>query len=125
MPKDSARVALAGCAHDRTFITGQAPEGEPVRSDIEPGRRFKLNGAKQTLADIKAHATSMIEVTGLVRQADLAKPRGVGLAGGRVRIGGGRPQSPISSGPTAAEGYSEAVIDVEGWRALPDSCPQR
>ena len=124
VPKDSARVSIAGCARNRTFIVGRAPEGEPVRSDIEPGRRFKMNGAKPTLADIKAHERTLIEVTGLVRQADLNPPRGIGI-GSRVRIGGGQPQSPIGSGPATSPAYAEAIIDVEGWRALPGDCPQR
>lgn len=121
-PKDSARISIAGCAHDRTFIVGQPPEGEPVRSDIEPGRRFRMNGAKRTLADIKAHQTALLEITGLVRRADLEKPRRIGIAGGRVRIGGGRPQAPIGSGPASSPAYSEAIIDVEGWRVLPGEC---
>jgi hypothetical protein len=124
VPKDSSRVSIAGCARNRTFIVGRAPEGEPVRSDIEPGRRFKMNGAKPTLADIKAHERTLIEVTGLVRQADLDPPRGIGI-GSRVRIGGGQPQSPIGSGPATSPSYAEAIIDVEGWRALPGECPQR
>ena len=125
VPKDSARVSIPGCARNRTFIVGRAPEGEPVRSDVEPGRRFKLNGAKQMLADIKAHERTLIEVTGLILQADLNPPRGVGIAGGRVRIGGGQPQSPVGSGPATNPGYGEAIIDVESWRQLPGDCPQR
>jgi len=125
VPRDSSRVSIPGCAHNRTFIVGRAPEGEPVRSDIEAGRRFKMNGEKQTLADIKAHERTLIEVTGLVRRADLDPPRGVGIAGGRVRIGGGRPQSPIGNGPATSPAYAESIIDVESWRALPGDCPQR
>jgi hypothetical protein len=124
VPKDSSRVSIPGCARDRTFIVGRAPEGEPVRSDVAPGRRFKMNGAKQTLADIKAHQRGLIEVTGLVRQADL-KERGIGIAGGRVRIGGGAPQSPLGNGPATDPRYDEAIIDVESWRTLPGDCPQR
>jgi len=124
VPKDSSRVSIAGCARNRTFIVGRAPEGEPVRSDIEPGRRFRMNGEKPTLADIKAHERTLIEVTGLVRQADLNPPRGIGI-GSRVRIGGGQPQSPIGSGPATSASYAEAIIDVEGWRTLPGECPQR
>jgi hypothetical protein len=65
-------------------------------------------------------------VTGLVRQSDHGE-RGVGLAGGRVRIGGGAPRAPMggsatSGGGTDMTGYNEAVIDVEAWRPLPDAC---
>ena len=35
----------------------------------------------------------MVQVTGLVRKADLAGPGGITTGGGRVRIGGGSPQA--------------------------------
>ena len=97
-----------------------------MRSDIEAGRRFKLSGKKDTLNQIKTHEAEMIEVTGLIRTADLAKPSGIGVAGGRVRIGVGNPQAPLGGGPaTAPLGYSQAVMDVESWRPLPATCPAR
>ena len=125
VPKDSTRVSIAGCAHKTTFIVEKAPEGEPVRSDIEPGRRFKLSGKKDTLNDIKAHESEMMEVTGLIRTADLAKPSGIGVAGGRVRIGVGNPQAPLGGPASSPVGYFQAVMDVESWRPLPASCPSR
>jgi hypothetical protein len=123
VPKDAARISIPGCVHNRTFIVAQPPEGEPRRSDIAPGRRFKLAGQKQVLADIKAHASGMIEVTGLIRKADLTPPPGVSLGGGRVRISPGSPQAPIYGSPAADPHYSEAQMDVEGWRQLPAACP--
>ena len=67
---------------------------------------------------------TLIEVTGLVRRADLDPPRGIGI-GNRVRIGGGQPQSPIGAGAPTSPAYAEAIIDVESWRPLPGDCPQR
>jgi len=125
VPKDSTRVSIAGCARKTTFIVAKAPEGEPVRSDIEPGRRFKLSGKKDVLSQIKAHEPEMIEVTGIIRTADLGKPSGIGVAGGRIRIGAGNPQEPLGGPSTAPLGYSQAVMDVESWRPLPASCPAR
>ena len=129
VPKDSTRVSIAGCAHKTTFIVAKPPEGEPARSgsEIEPGRRFKLSGKKDTLNQIKAHEAEMIEVTGLIRTADLAPPSGIGAAGGRVRIGVGNPQAPLGGGgpATSPVGYFQAVMDVESWRPLPASCPAR
>jgi hypothetical protein len=127
VPKDSARISIPGCASDRRFIVAQPVGHEPVRSDIKPGRRFRLNGKKDLLNEIKAHEGSMIEVTGLIKQSDLTE-RGIGMAGGRVRIGGGPPRAPMGGrgGTTSVgtdSGYNEAIIDVESWRQLPDSCP--
>jgi hypothetical protein len=125
VPKDSARVSVAGCAYKDTFIVARPPEGEPVRSDVQPGRRFKLHGQKATIADIRAHeAAGMIEVTGIVRKADLVPPPGISI-GGRVRISPGNPQAPLGGPAAAPLGYSQAVMDVESWRPLPASCPNR
>lgn len=124
MPKDSARISIPGCAKDRRFIVAERPEHEPVRSDIRPGRRFRLNGPKALLEEIKRTEGTMIEVTGLVRQSDLTE-RGIGMAGGRIRVGGGAPQAPIGGGVGRDPGYNEVIIDVEAWRQLPESCSTR
>ncbi len=125
VPKDSSRVSMPGCSKGRTFIVAQSPEHEPVRSDVEAGRRFRLSGPKKVLNDIKVHEGSMIEVTGLVRTSQLAGPGGVAIAGGRIRIGGALPQDPIYSDARRDPLYNQVVIDVESWRQLPDPCPAR
>jgi hypothetical protein len=127
VPRDSSRISIPGCAKDRRFIVAERPGHMPVRSDIRPGRRFRLNGKKELLADLKKHDGTMIEVTGLVRKSDLQE-RGIGIAGGRVRIGGGAPRAPMGGrggGVGTDPIYDEAIIDVESWRPLPDSCPSR
>lgn len=124
VPKDSARVSIAGCAYNRSFLVSRPPEGEPLRSDIEPGRRFRLNAKKEIQAGIDARKGTMLEVTGLIRRSDLEGPGGVALGGGRVRIGAGRPQAPTAA-PGRDIGYREAIIDVEAFRVLPASCEDR
>jgi hypothetical protein len=124
VPKDSERLSLRGCARGRTFIVAPRSEHEPVRSDVEPGRRFRLSGPKKILDDIKAREVSMIEVTGLVRKSQVNEG-GVAIAGGRIRIGGGMPRDPIYSDPRRDPMYNEVVMDVESFRALPDECPSR
>jgi hypothetical protein len=127
VPKDSTRITIPGCARGRTFI-GAAREG-PERSSpqLAPGRRFRLSGPRDVLRDIEKREGSMVEVTGLVRRADLAGPGGITAGGGRVRIGGGAPQATIGGGPARSPvgGVTDAVLDVEGWIRLPESCPTR
>jgi hypothetical protein len=125
IPSDSQRVSIPGCAHGRTFIAGARTEGETVRSDVEPGRRFRLSGSKKLLAEIKTHESSMIEVTGLARKSDIAGPGGISVLGGRVRIGGALPRDPNSTDPRRDTGYNEAVLDLESWRPLAEACPAR
>ena len=122
VPSDSARVAIPGCAKGRVFISAAGPEHEPVQIAIEPGRRFRLSGPKDVLNDIKKREGRMIEVTGLVRKAALEGPGGIPIAGGRVRIGAGLPQSPTGDVTRAPGGYEQAMLDVEGWRLLGENC---
>lgn len=125
VPRDSERITVPGCARGRSFIVGERPEQETVRSDVPPGRRLRLSGPKKTLNDIKARESYMIQITGLVRKGQIAGPGGVSIAGGRVRIGGGAPAAPIYADPRRDPLYNEMVIDVEAWQPLPDACPSR
>ena len=89
VPKDSALVTLRGCAHDRRFIVGPRTEDQPGTLEIDPGRRFRLNGPKKILDEIKNHQSRVVEVTGLIKKNDVsAGPQGIPVLGGRVRIGG-------------------------------------
>lgn len=123
LPKNEVRVQIPGCAYNRTFISGEAPAGEPV-GGIKEGRRFKMAGSKEVLASIKNQGLSMVEITGRIRRADLEDLRGVPLGGG-VRIGGGAPQAPTGAvGQSPGPGYYQVTIDVESFRLLPASCPE-
>ena len=124
VPKDSARIAIPGCTRDRVFTVADAPNHEPVGTRLEPGRRFRLAGKREVLDAIKAREGTMVEVTGLVRKADLEGSGGVKLFGGRVRIGGAQPQAPLSDVQRNSS-YAEVVLDVESYRMLTDSCPSR
>ena len=121
VPKDSDLVTIRGCARDRTFIVGPRTEDQPGNLEIEPGRRFRLNGAKKILDDIKLRQRSVIEVTGLIRKSDVNPPQGVAVLGGRVRIGGAMPRSPISD-PARDPAYNQPVIDVQSWRVMEGDC---
>jgi hypothetical protein len=122
VPGDSARIAIPGCAKGRAFIVAATPEHEPTQVEIAPGRRFRLSGPKEILEDIKKHEGRLIEVTGLVRKAALKGPGGIGIAGGRVRIGGGSPVSPTGDPTRSLQGYEQPVLDVEGYRQLGENC---
>jgi hypothetical protein len=123
-PSDSELVSLAGCAKGRVFTVRQAPEHEPQQSVVAAGRRFRLNGQKDALKDIRAHDGQLIEVTGLVRKSDLKGPGGIAIAGGRIRIGGPVPRSDIGS-PGRDPQYNVAVLDVSAWRQLGGDCKGR
>ena len=122
VPKDSTRVSIPGCSKGSAFVVTASPEAERTSTEIVTGRRFRLAGPKDVLNDIKKREGTIIEVTGIVKKSDL-KESGIRLGGGRVRIGGGNPQDPISGGPGRAPVSGVAIHDVEGWRPRGESCP--
>jgi hypothetical protein len=69
--------------------------------------------------DIKQAEGSMIEIAGLMKRNDLT-PSGVGI--GPVRVSPGPSPSGGSSLPTP--GRNQVMIDIEGWRRVPGSCPR-
>lgn len=122
VPKDSSRVTLRGCANGRAFVVGERSEDQPGTLEIEPGRRLRMSGPGKVLDEIKKRERTMVEITGLMKKSDVPQ-QGIAVAGGRIRIGGamppqaGRPQLGAPAGP--------AMIDVESFRSLPDSCPDK
>jgi hypothetical protein len=114
-------LSISGCARGRVFTVGRNPEHEASVFVVALGTKLRLQGDKKVLADIKAREASMVEVTGLMKQSDVAQP-GIGLAGGRVRI---TPVMP--NGRTAGydPGPPTPVLDVESYRVLNASCPNR
>ena len=123
VPNDSTRVSIPGCAKGSAFVVTPSPEAERTSTEIATGRRFRLAGPKDVLNEIKKREGTMVEVTGIVKKSDL-KEGGIRLGGGRVRIGGANPQDPIASGPGHAPVSGVAILDVEGWRPLGESCPR-
>ena len=122
VPSDSARIAIPGCAKGNAFIVSQPVEHEPIQTDIAPGRRFRLSGPKEIVNDIKKHEGRLLEVTGLIRKAALTGPGGIGIAGGRVRIGAGAPVAGSGDPTRSPQGYEQPVLDVEGWRQIGENC---
>jgi hypothetical protein len=118
VPKDSVRVFINGCANGQVFIAGPLKEDQPGRSDVKPGMKFRLQGQKAVLNEIKAHKGTEIEITGLIRKGQ-SEPGGVAL-GGHVRVTGA---SPMDNDPTRSANVNQVVLDVEGWRQLDGKCP--
>ena len=121
VPKDSTRLSIAGCARGRVFTVGRDPSHESRGFELAEGMKLRLEGQKKLLEEIKARESSMVELTGLMKQSDTTQP-GIGLAGGKIRV---TPVMPSSRGPAYDPGPPTPVIDVESWRLLNSSCPKR
>ena len=122
VPEDSSLISINGCAKNGTFTVGERREDQPGTLEIEPGSRFRLEGPKKLLDEIKARQRTAMQLTGLIRKVDVNGPQGIGVLGGRVRIGGARvPQDPISN-PARDPAYTRPVLDVRSWKALTGDC---
>ena len=121
VPKDSTRLSIAGCARGRVFTVGRDPSHESRGFELAEGMKLRIEGQKKLLAEIKARESSMVELTGLMKQSDATQP-GIGLAGGKIRV---TPVMPSSRGPAYDPGPPTPVIDVESWRLLNSSCAKR
>jgi hypothetical protein len=115
VPKDSVRVAIAGCTKGYVFTAGPRTLEEPGNFEIREGMHLRMNGPKQLLNDIKAHEGSMIELTGLMKKGQFNDGvdigRGVRISPGPSGAGGG--MSPVAN---------QIQIDVEGWRQIEGAC---
>jgi hypothetical protein len=118
VPKDSVRLALAGCTKGYVFTVG-ARMGDVVNGiNIPPGAHLRMNGAKKLITEIDAYKDSMVAITGLMKKGQFEQ-RGVGIGPLRlvpVQAGtvGGPGTSPVSEPPQ---------IDVEGWAPATGQCP--
>ena len=124
VPKDSVRVSIPGCSKGSAFVVTESPERERTSIEVKAGRRFRLTGKKDVLNEIKAREGYIIEVTGIIRRNDLQGPGGIALGGNRVRIGGGPPVAGAGQDANRAPQSANAIIDVEGFRPLGETCPK-
>ena len=119
VPKDSARVTLTGCLKGRAFRAVESREPETGAPNVA-GRTYRLVGPKLVMEDVKKYNGRLVEVTGIVKRADLAPvPEGFRVGGGRVTVGQADPMRDVSR----SSGVSVPVMDTEGVRYLSDTCP--
>ncbi|HUR34808.1 MAG TPA: hypothetical protein VM032_13495 [Vicinamibacterales bacterium] len=124
VPKDSVRVMVPGCSKGYAFTAGPAAEDQPGGTVVPEGTHLRMNGPKQTMADIKGNEGSRIEITGLIKKGQVG-PEGIRIGRGiRVTPGGGPQAGFGGSIGIGSPGAGQLMIDVEGWRRLPGECPR-
>jgi len=122
VPSDSTRLTLSGCARGNLFTVRWRADHETTAPGIAEGRRFRLTGNREVIAEVRKREGSMVELVGLVRKNAVAPPQGVSVGG--IRIGIGSPQQPISD-PARNPDLYQPIFDVESYQLLPEACPSR
>jgi hypothetical protein len=128
VPEDSTRITVTGCLKGRMLTSVRREQPEPVTTPVEDGRRFRLTGQKKTLSQIQSQGDQLVQVTGLVKLAQLfPATQGIPIGGGgRIRLGGGPPnRDPTQVDPRRDPLANQTLLDVESWRPLPESCKGR
>ena len=103
VPKDSMLVEARGCLKGRVFTATSPIEHEgALRGPDISGKHFRINGKKELTNKVKEHDGHTVEISGIVRKADLAD-EGVGfkVGGARVVIGAQGSNPSTRNTPTA------------------------
>lgn len=123
VPKDSMAVEARGCLKGRVFTATSPIEHEgALRGPDISGKHFRVNGKKELINQVKQHDGHQVEITGMVRKADLSN-EGVGfkVGGARVVIGA------QGSNPAAARNTPTApmmpTMDALTLVFVQDRCP--
>ena len=122
IPKGSVEILTTGCLKGKAFSAmGPREDGLRRGPDVR-GRTFRLNGPKDLMKDVKSNDGHLVEIDGIVRQADLAEPLGGKFGNTRVTVGapnnGGSPLSSPMNGPMT----NVVIMDISMIRSLADSC---
>jgi|MudIll2142460700_1097286.scaffolds.fasta_scaffold141507_2 hypothetical protein len=119
-------LVVTGCLKGRVLTVTRNPEeaGAVVTGPDVVGRSFRLAGPKDVMAEVKAHDGDLVEMAGLVRSSDLARPLGVMVGNTRIAIGVG-PMGPdgMRAGGQRDPFANVVVMDATALRFISDSCP--
>ena len=97
-------VEARGCLKGRVFTAVSPIEHEgALRGPDISGKHFRINGKKELTRQVKDHDGHTVEISGIVRKADLSDG-GVGfkVGGARVVIGAQGSNPAARNAPTAA-----------------------
>ena len=121
VPKDSMLVEARGCLKGRVFTAVSPIEHEgALRGPDISGRHFRINGKKELTNQVKEHDGHTVEISGIVRKADLSD-EGVGfkVGGSRVVIGAPGSNPNARNTPTAP---MMPTMDAVTLRFVQDRC---
>ena len=121
VPKDSMLVEARGCLKGRVFTATSPIEHEgALRGPDISGKHFRINGKKELTNQVKEHDGHTVEISGIVRKADLAD-EGVGfkVGGARVVIGAQGSNPATRNTPTAP---MIPTMDAVTLRFVQDRC---
>jgi hypothetical protein len=122
VPKDSMLVEARGCLKGRIFTATSPIEHEgALRGPDISGRHFRINGKKELTNQVKQHDGHTVEITGIVRKADLSD-EGVGFKVGGARVVIGAQGSNPAAARNTPTGPMMPTMDAVTLRFVQDRC---
>ena len=120
IPKDSIEVVVLGCLSGRVLAVDDIRQTDIERGPTIRARSFRLAGKKDVMEIVKDEDHHVVEVTGLMKKADLTEP---GMKVGKgVTLSGGPPVAGTPGGAPAPAVQFIPVLDVSNVRPRGDSC---
>jgi hypothetical protein len=108
IPKDSIQVVVTGCLKGRVLAVSDVRQPDAQSGPDIRNRSFRLSGKKDVMSVVKKEDGHIVEVTGILKKADLSEP-GIKIAGGRVTVGGGS----RTAGPTSMPDPADNVVVMD------------
>ena len=123
IPDDSVEIVTTGCLKGRVFTATMPAEESQRRGPNVTGRNFRLTGPREVMKVVKTHDGDLVQITGLVRKADLRDyAPGARIGNTRVVIGAPRSGDPMQSARAPID-QGVAIMDATAVRPLDDRCP--
>jgi hypothetical protein len=119
IPKDSIQVVVTGCLKGRVLAASEVRQPDVTSGPDLRARSFRLSGKKDLMNEVKKEDGHLVEVTGIIKRADLSEP-GVKIAGGRVTVGGGSRTAGPTTMPDPADNV--VVMDISSLQSRATSC---
>jgi hypothetical protein len=117
VPDDSVELTVIGCLKGQVLTTVTPRDVDVQRGPVVGERRFRLNGKRDVMAEVRRRSRQLVEIVGIVKRSALddrgVKAGGVSIAGGSPVAGSGRIPVGIDDVP---------VMDVTSVRLHATSC---
>jgi hypothetical protein len=123
VPAGSVEIGARGCLRGRVFTATPrvANDGStPIGPDVA-GRNFRLAGPRAVMDQVTWYNGSLVEVSGLVREAELNRP----VPGARPGISVGNPPrvDPVRKTVRTTPTGGLPIMDLGSVRLVSNTCP--
>lgn len=121
VPAGSVEIGARGCLQGRVFTAVPRTEKDGAVGPDVSGRSFRLAGSRALLDQVTWYNGSLVQVTGVVREAELNRP----VPGARPGTSVGNPPrlDPTRTNVRTTPTGGLPVMDLRSVRLVSNTCP--